>query len=141
MAKTAWNSLWRPNFRCDECHFDDRSEQVTDAGSYAVVVRSGAQAIISDAATLTISTPAFTTQPQSQTALLGSSVTFNAGAAGSGPLHFQWRFNGANIAGAVATSYTVTDVQFSNAGNYSVVVTDDVSNAVSSNAVLTVHAA
>ena len=36
----------------------------------------------------------------------------------AGTLGYQWRFNGVDIAGANASTYTIPNVQTSNAGNY-----------------------
>jgi hypothetical protein len=66
--------------------------------------------------------PSITTQPASKTVNPGANVTFTVSASGTAPLNYQWRFNGANIAGATATSVTKSNVQSGDAGNYSVVV-------------------
>jgi hypothetical protein len=54
-------------------------------------------------------------------------------------LRYQWRFNGTNLAGATDSSLTLTNVMPVQAGNYSVVVTNDYGpSVISSNAALTV---
>src|ERR1019366_7679769 len=80
-----------------------------------------------------------TTQPASQTVLAGSTATFSVTAAGTAPLSYQWRFGGANIAGATGTSLTVSNVQSAQAGNYAVQVTNAYGATISSNALLTVN--
>jgi hypothetical protein len=55
-------------------------------------------------------------------------------------LAYQWSFNGTNLDGATKTSLTLTNVQFSQAGNYAVLVTNAFGWTLSSNAVLTVTA-
>ncbi len=80
--------------------------------------------------------PYVATQPVSQTAKIGTNVTFSAIATGSSPLKFQWRFNGTNIAGATNTFYVKPNVQPADAGNYSVLVTNSAGNVISSNATL-----
>jgi len=87
----------------------------------------------------TNSPPNITTQPSSQTVNPGANVTFTVVATGSTPLSYQWRFNGANISGATGSSYTRSNVQTTNAGNYSVVVSNVAGTATSANAVLTVN--
>ncbi|EEF60886.1 immunoglobulin domain-containing protein [Pedosphaera parvula] len=78
-------------------------------------------------------------QPLSQTVPYGQpSVSFNVVAFGPGPLSYQWQFNGTNIPGATNTSLTLALAQYSDAGNYSVFVTNSYGAALSSNAVLTV---
>jgi hypothetical protein len=117
--------------------------QSANAGNYSVVVSNSAGSATSNNATLTVSTtataPSITTQPASQTINVGASATFSVTASGTGPLTYQWRFNGSNISGATSTSYTVSNAQTANAGNYSVVVTNSVGTATSNNAVLTVN--
>jgi hypothetical protein len=79
-----------------------------------------------------------TAQPQSQTVAAGSSPTFTVAAAGTAPLSYQWQFNGTNLSGATNTSLTLAGVQPTNAGNYTVVVTNSAASATSAVAVLTV---
>ncbi len=86
------------------------------------------------------SAPAITTQPSNASVPLGQNVTFSVTASGTNPLSYQWRKNGTNISGANAASYTKTNVQYSDAGQYSCVVTNSLGSATSNNAVLTVTA-
>ncbi len=89
--------------------------------------------------TLTINSvpPIIDTQPQDQTVGQGSPATFSIGV--SGPLlAFQWKFNGTNINGETASTLTLPNVQSSQAGTYSVVVTNGSGSVTSSNAVLQV---
>jgi alpha-tubulin suppressor-like RCC1 family protein len=85
--------------------------------------------------------PNITTQPQPATATAGSNFTFTVAATGLGPLGYQWQFNGTNLPGANATSLFLTNVQSSQAGNYSVVVTNSLGSATSSVAALTINLA
>ena len=50
--------------------------------------------------------PSITVQPASQTVQVGQAATFTVVAAGSVPLSYQWQENGANIPGAISSSYT-----------------------------------
>ena len=68
--------------------------------------------------------PAIITQPVDQRATNGNSVTFSVTAIGESPLSYQWRFNESDIPGATSSSYTISGVQATNAGNYQVVVTN-----------------
>ncbi|HWN97221.1 MAG TPA: immunoglobulin domain-containing protein, partial [Methylomirabilota bacterium] len=54
---------------------------------------------------------------------------------------FQWKFNGSDISGANLSAFTVTNVQISKTGLYSVVVFNGFDTLTSSNAVLGVNAA
>ena len=82
--------------------------------------------------------PTITTQPQSQTVGVGANAVFSVMAAGTSPLSYQWRLNGTNISGAVASSLTVTNAQVTNSGTYSVVITNAHGSVTSSNALLAV---
>jgi hypothetical protein len=57
-----------------------------------------------------------------QTVSVGANVSFSVVASGSS-LNYQWRKNGVNIGGANAATYTRSNAQSADAGNYSVVVT------------------
>jgi Concanavalin A-like lectin/glucanases superfamily/Immunoglobulin domain/Immunoglobulin I-set domain/Cohesin domain len=81
--------------------------------------------------------PAITTQPASQTVWAGTNVTFTVAATGSTPLSYQWYFNtNTLLAGATNATLTLTNVQASQAGVYSVTVVNTNGSATSSNAVL-----
>src|SRR2546422_10189234 len=83
--------------------------------------------------------PVITTQPQSQPAIAGSSVTFTVAATGTTPLGFQWKFNGANLSGATNLTLRLDNVQPVQAGTYSVRVSNPYGSAQSSGAQLTVN--
>jgi hypothetical protein len=84
--------------------------------------------------------PSIVTQPQSQNHVQGDSAAFAVSASGTGPLKYQWAFNGSPIAGATASSgvYNIASVQTSNAGSYTVTITNTWGAVTSSAAVLTV---
>src|ERR1017187_2430295 len=79
------------------------------------------------------------TQPQSQTTNAGSTVAFTVAVAGVPPFNYQWQFNSQKIAGKTATSLSLTNVQFANAGGYSVIVTNAYGSVTSTVAQLTVY--
>jgi hypothetical protein len=54
-------------------------------------------------------------------------------------LRYQWLRNGANIAGATASTYTLANAQPANAGQYTVVVSNNGGVATSAPATLTVN--
>ena len=80
-----------------------------------------------------------TTQPQSQTVTAGQNVLFSVAAGGTTPFSYQWTFNGVNLDGATNAMLTLTSVQASHAGSYSVIVTNVAGSVTSSNATLTVN--
>ena len=83
--------------------------------------------------------PLITSQPQSRVVVRGGSVTFQVQATGAAPLAYQWCMNGTNISGATSTSYALSNIQATNAGIYTVVVTNTAGLATSSNALLAVN--
>jgi len=82
-----------------------------------------------------------TNQPQSITVVQGNNATFSVTATGTPPLSYQWRKNGTNINGANNSTYTISSVNSSHAGNYSVVVRNASGSVTSNNATLTVTTA
>ena len=73
-----------------------------------------------------ISAPYFVTQPVNDLATdAGGNVSFSATALGKPPPGYQWRLNGANIPGATNTTLALANVQTTNAGNYSVIATNN----------------
>lgn len=69
--------------------------------------------------------PSISTQPLSQAVNPGSSVTLGITASGTVPLRFQWRFNDADLDGSTNTMLALTNLQPSQQGDYSVVVTNN----------------
>ncbi len=115
--------------------------QPSQAGNYSILVTNAYGAVTSSDAVLTVVTgpPLITSQPANQTIFAGLSATFSAVAIGPRPLNYQWLFNDTNvIEGATTGTLTLTNVQPSQAGNYSVLVTNAYGAVTSSNAVLTV---
>lgn len=84
------------------------------------------------------SPPWITTQPQSRTLAVGQTTTFTVSATGSPPLVYRWQFNGADIPTATNASYSVTNAQMTDAGDYSAIVTNSSGSATSTLARLTV---
>ncbi len=87
------------------------------------------------------SPPIIITQPASLIRTEGQSATFNVNVTGTGPLSYQWRRNGVDIAGANSPAYTISSLVLGDAANYSVFVTNLFGTATSLNAVLTVNSA
>lgn len=119
------------------------SVTTSSAGSYTVVVKNSAGSVTSNPATLTVLTPAtaptITTQPVSQTVTVGANVTFSVVATGTAPLSYQWRKDGNPISGATSATLTLNSVSTSDAGTYTVVVSNTAGSATSNPATLTVN--
>ena len=85
--------------------------------------------------------PTITTQPASQSVLVGQKATFTVTASGTAPLTYQWQRNGAPIAGATMSSYTTPDTVFAdNGAAFVVVVSNAAGSTASSSAALAVSA-
>jgi sugar lactone lactonase YvrE len=113
--------------------------QSTDAGSYSVVVTNSLGSVTSSVATLTvILPPTITNPPQSLTVNQGTDAPFSVAVSGTTPFAYQWFFNGGAVSAATDSGYTVTSAQPTNAGSYSVVVSNILGSATSSVATLTV---
>jgi pectate lyase len=116
--------------------------QLADQGTYSVVVSNFVSTATSSNAVLTVNTnpvaPSFTSQPASQLVLAGGTAVFNAVAAGTSPITYQWNRNGTPIAGATSSTLTLTNVQSTNAGSYTLTASNSVGGATSSAATLTV---
>lgn len=78
------------------------------------------------------------TAPLNTTVVVGATATLSVVAGGTPPLSYQWRFNGTNLPGATASSYTRSGAQLAHSGNYDVVVSNLWGMDVSAVAVLEV---
>ncbi len=111
----------------------------SDAGTYTVTVRNAAGSTTSSAVTLTVNVPpTLSAHPATQTECAGSSVLMTVTADGPPPLTYQWRKDGADIAGATTAILTLPAVTGADAGTYLVVVTNACGSVTSRPAVLTV---
>ena len=89
--------------------------------AYALDVNNGIVAVTYGAPATT--PPNITVQPASAAVYTNDpAFTLSVTASGSLPLYYQWRFNGANISGATARTYTLNYPPLSAAGSYDVVV-------------------
>jgi gamma-glutamyltranspeptidase len=112
--------------------------EITAGGSFFVTVSNGAASLISDAAGLSVNgAPAITLQPVSRTNFIGTVASFSASAIGSTPLSYQWQQNGAHlvdsvyVSGAKTRRLSLGPVAPTNAGLYTVIVSNAVGTASS----------
>jgi len=109
------------------------------AGDYRVEVRNAFGTVLSSTATLTVrDAPLILTQPQSQAVAVGDTVTFSVTVDGAAPFTYQWAKNGTDIAGANSSTLTLTGVALTDAGNYTVRISNFAGTATSAIATLTV---
>ena len=83
---------------------------------------------------------AITANPASRNVKAGDRVAFVVGNSGTSPT-YQWRLEGTNISGATDVAYAISSAQASDAGSYSVVVSNVLNSLTSAPAALTVSQA
>lgn len=113
-----------------------------NAGSYTVAITNTCGNQLSAAVAVIVNPrPVITVQPTAQAGCNGANVTFNVTATlSAGTISYQWKKDGADVAGATNASYTVA-ASAANAGNYTVVVSNGSCSVTSNPAALTVTAA
>jgi hypothetical protein len=114
-----------------------------NVGKYTVVITNVLGSTTSSVAILDAPT-VITNQPASQIVTPGASATFSVGASNAltTTFFYQWLFNGAPISGATTNPLVINNAQVANAGAYTVTVTDNPGQVVTSAAaVLTVGTA
>ncbi|MBA4150685.1 MAG: immunoglobulin domain-containing protein [Verrucomicrobia bacterium] len=105
-----------------------------NAGNYHVVVANEIDSVNSQSATLTVIDPAISTQPTSRTNLIGDTANFFVGAGGL-ELTYQWRKDNIDLPNGTTAALNIADLQSSDAGEYSVVVSNSNGNSVTSSVV------
>jgi hypothetical protein len=86
--------------------------------------------------------PVITSQPASQIVLAGQPAVFSVTATGTPSPTYQWQKNGANITGAMSSSYTIPATTTTDSGaQFRVIVSNSVGNVTSNSATLTVNSA
>jgi hypothetical protein len=82
--------------------------------------------------------PVIRQEPPDRRVGVGGTITFPASVTGVEPLAYQWRFNGANLAGATNVPLVLSNIQTNQSGAYSLLATNAAGCAVSIDANLTV---
>ncbi len=85
----------------------------------------------------TCTAPAITDQPDPLSVLVGDPVAFTVGATGTATLNYQWKKDGGNV-GVNSPTHAIASAQLSDAGDYSVVVSNSCGNDTSASAQLQV---
>ena len=115
--------------------------QSAQAGAYSVTVSNLYGAVTSAPAVLTVTgvPPAIVASPAGLAVTVGATAGFQVAATGSPPLVYQWVFNGTTtIAGATSSVLNLTNVQLTQAGAYSVTVSNPYGAVTSAPALLQV---
>ncbi len=92
-------------------------------------------------ASFVIPAPSVTAQPTSKIVCAGSgnSTTFSVTVSSTGTTTYQWKKNGTNISGATSSSYTITNIISSDAGEYTVEITNASGSVLSDPAYLNTY--
>ena len=117
--------------------------QAADAGAYAVVVANAQGSVTSGSAAITVVLPVppvITTPPVTQTVTEGGEARLAVTATGPA-LTYAWRKEGVALPGATAAQLELRNVQLSQAGAYSVTITNSAGSVESPAVRLTVNRA
>lgn len=99
--------------------------QFSDIGNYSVVVSNAFGAVQSTNGFVTvISPPLFTRHPVGQTGLAGTNLALSATAIGTPPLNYHWQRNGLPVPGATSNFLALANLQTSEAGTYTLLVSN-----------------
>ena len=112
-------------------------------GDYTVEVGNYAGPVLSDPALLTVTeaAPIIDQQPESIAVTNGGTASFTAVVSGSRPLFFQWQKDDGDIPGATNRILTITNLEFADAADYTLTITNEFGEAMTEIATLTVLAA
>ena len=114
------------------------SATVQNSGEYRVIVSTtGGSATSAVAAVSVLIPPAVTASPKPVLVGNARKAAFIIRATGSGPLTYQWQFNGVDIPFANASTHLITNAQPTQLGGYRCVVSNAVGFAASAEAQLT----
>jgi hypothetical protein len=105
-------------------------------GTYTITATSVDNPAVSVTTTTTISGPVIKTQPVTQHDCSGGVLTLTVSAQYA--TSYQWNLNGTPISGATAATYSVSSASSTNAGNYTVTVTNGIGSVTSSVAAVAV---
>jgi alpha-tubulin suppressor-like RCC1 family protein len=98
--------------------------QMAQAGSYRLAATNAWGGAVSAEMVLTVLPFRILTNPQPRTALLRGDTTFSAQLEGQGPFTNQWLFNGNPLPLGTNAALTLTNIQWSDVGRYSVRVSN-----------------
>jgi hypothetical protein len=114
--------------------------QPVHSGSYIVIVANPAGSVTSTPATLTLNGPPVVITPFAEVAATaGETTTLDVSVAGLPPFTYQWLKDGQEIAGATSPSLTIASPRASEAGNYSVRVSNRAGTTESPIAAVTIN--
>ncbi|MFN5559637.1 MAG: immunoglobulin domain-containing protein, partial [Opitutaceae bacterium] len=117
--------------------------RATDAAAYSVAITNAFGTAVSASARLTVNPvptpPQIETPPTDRTVTEGATVSLSVTASGVGPLSYRWLKGGVPIVGATSATLTFSPVRLTDAGSYTVEVSNAAGTAVSTAAVVRVE--
>ena len=127
-----WGSLGTNNGQ-----FEDPADIAVDSsGNFIYVADSYNYRIQVFVNNANIVPPIITSQPVSQLFSVGANVTLSVGVVGTPPFSYQWNSNNVAVPGATNATFLLTNVNTSDSGSYSVLVTNSFGSELSGDAVL-----
>ncbi|HTH49517.1 MAG TPA: immunoglobulin domain-containing protein [Candidatus Limnocylindria bacterium] len=112
-------------------------------GDYSVRVGNAGGAVVSSVAHLGVSAapakPVIVSQPKDVDVFVGDSASFSVTAIGASPLQYQWMRNDRAVPGKTASTLTLGNVNKSQAGTYTVLISNSFGSILSDGAVLAVE--
>jgi hypothetical protein len=115
--------------------------RLEDAGSYVALVSTKYLSTASQGAILTVlpnAYPWILSQPTNQSVIEGGATTFIVVPRGAEPLSYEWRFEGVALDGATSPTLTLTNISVTQAGAYTVSISNALGGVLSSEANLSV---
>jgi hypothetical protein len=120
--------------------FTTNNVTTSSSGTYSVLINDGTCSLTRDAGLTVQPIADISSQPFDLTVSVGDPASFFIGASPvfpcNTPITYQWRHNGINIANATDTTLNIQSAQISDAGTYSVLITNSLGSISSSNATL-----
>lgn len=114
--------------------------QLANSGYYRVAITNTAGSTNSLNALLTVwQPPVITNQPAGVTNVAGGGASFTVTAGGVPALSYQWKYNASTtLSGATASTFNLAGLRASQAGNYTVIITNSAGSITSAPAALVV---
>src|SRR5205814_124503 len=112
-------------FRATNATFSIVNFQTNDAGTYLVVITNLAGSVTSAPIVLTFfQAVSIVSHSPDQVVPLNGTLNLQVTVSGDAPFTYQWSFNNNPIGGATNSTFTLSNMQLTNAGVYSVVVSN-----------------
>jgi PA14 domain len=120
--------------------FTTNNVATSSSGTYAVAISDGVCGLTRDASLTVEPVADIFGQPSDAVVNVGDPASFSVGASPIAPcsssISYQWRRNGVNVANGTDAILNIQSAQVSDAGIYSVLITNSFGSVVSSNATL-----